>query len=133
MQGISKRGDSYLRSLLVHGARSVIWSSEKKRQAVKTLQGRAEVGAMNPLSTDLAARQDLGLVRPEEVDQGGGMGLPALPQHQAWLAGLLQRRPANVATVALAAKNARMVWALLKGDRNYEPGYVDARFAKAAT
>jgi transposase len=132
MQGISKRGDSYLRSLLVHGARSVIWSSEKKRQAVNTLQGRAEVASHNRLSTDLAARQDLGLGSPQEVDQGGGIGLPALPQHQAWLAGLLQRRHANVATVALAAKNARIVWAILKGDRNYEAGYVDPRFAKAA-
>jgi transposase len=28
--GISKRGDPYLRSLLVHGARSVIWASRGK-------------------------------------------------------------------------------------------------------
>ena len=28
--GISKRGDVYLRSLLVHGARSVVWSAKKK-------------------------------------------------------------------------------------------------------
>ncbi len=118
MQGISKRGDSYLRSLLVHGARSVIWSSEKKRQAVKTLQ-----------ASQLVTCHELSLHRPEDVDQGGGIGLPALPQHQAWLAGLLQRRHANIATVALAAKNARIVWAILKGDRNYEAGYVDPRFA----
>jgi transposase len=132
MQGISKRGDSYLRSLLVHGARSVIWSSEKKRQAVKTLQGRAEGSALHPLSTDRAAHQDLGLASPEDVDQGGGIGVPALPQHQAWLGGLLQRRPANVATVALAAKNARIVWAILKGGRHYEAGYRDPRFTQAA-
>ena len=132
MQGISKRGDSYLRSLLVHGARSVIWSSEKKRQAVKTLQGGAGVRTMNLPSTGLAEHKDLGLASPEDVDQGGGIGLPALPQHQAWLAGLLQRRHANVATVALAAKNARIAWAILKGDRNYEADHVYARFAKAA-
>jgi len=28
--GISKRGDVYLRSLLIHGARSVVWSAKKK-------------------------------------------------------------------------------------------------------
>ena len=30
LPGISKRGDVYLRSLLVHGARSVVWSAKKK-------------------------------------------------------------------------------------------------------
>ena len=44
---------------------------------------------------------------------------------------MLERKHINVATVALAAKNARIVWAVLKTGRNYEPGYVDARFAKA--
>ena len=99
MQGISKRGDSYLRSLLVHGARSVIWSSQRRRDA-------------------LAAAQS-------------GQPGPTMPEHHAWLAGLLARRHANVATVALAAKNARMVWAVLKHGRNYEAGYVDPRFASA--
>ena len=31
MLGISKRGDSYLRSLLVHGARSVVRQAPKKQ------------------------------------------------------------------------------------------------------
>jgi transposase len=131
MQGISKRGDSYLRSLLVHGARSVIWSSERKRQAVKTLQGRAGASSMHSQASDWALHQELSAHKPEDADQGGGIGLPALPQHDAWLAGLLQRRHANVATVALAAKNARIVWAILKGGHHYEIGYVDPRFAKA--
>ena len=55
MSGISKRGDAYLRTLLVHGARSVT----------------------------LAARS------------------------WGWLAGLMARRPANVAAVAAANKTAR--------------------------
>jgi transposase len=118
MKGISKRGDSYLRNLLVHGARSVICALQKKskRQA-------AAAGLDLSVSAD-GARQT--------VDQGGGMGAPTGQQEQAWLASLLARRPANVATVALAAKNARRVWAVLKSGRSYEPGYVDARFAKAA-
>ena len=74
--GISKRGDGYLRTLLVHGARSVLRVAERK------------------------------------------------PHYEAsWLAGLLKRRHPNVAAVALANKNARIVWALLRHDRNYDPGY----------
>lgn len=61
--GISKRGDGYLRRLLVHGARSVMrW------------RGRS----------------------------------------WAWLARLRDRRPANIAAVAIANKTARVVWALLR-------------------
>ena len=74
--GISKRGDTYLRMLLIHGARSVIRVAEGK------------VGYA-----------------------------------QSWLARLIGRRHPNVAAVALANKNARVVWALLKHDRNYQPGY----------
>jgi transposase len=38
-----------------------------------------------------------------------GVGLAASP----WLAGLIERRPVNVTTVALANKNARIVWAMM--------------------
>ena len=39
-----------------------------------------------------------------------------------WLVQLLARRPAQVAAVALANKNARMVWALMtSGERYREP------------
>ena len=72
--GISKRGDGYLRRLLVHGARAVVgW---RKRR---------------PVSWD------------------------------AWLNGLLSRRPVNVATVAYANKNARIIWALLAQSTVYQP------------
>lgn len=81
--GISKRGDTYLRTLLIHGARSVIYHAQKKDQHQG--QGSAQCG---------------------------------------WLNGVLQRRNKNVAAVALANKNARIVWALLAHDRSYEPGYV---------
>lgn len=74
--GISKRGDSYLRTLLIHGARSVIYAAQRKK------------GQMN-----------------------------------TWLAGLLGRRNANVAAVALANKNARTIWAMLRHNRNYDAGY----------
>jgi transposase len=134
MKGISKRGDSYLRNLLVHGARSVICATQKKhkRKAAQTVQGEAALCTPNQPSTVLAAGQDLGPAQAGGfADQGGGMGVPALSQKQTWLEGMLERKHANVATVALAARNARIVWAVLKTGRNYEPGYVDARFAKA--
>jgi len=75
MLGISKRGDVYLRTLFIHGARSVV--NQAKRR-------------------------------------GGG---------SPWLKRLLERRPYNVAVVAVANKTARTVWALLKYGRDYEEGY----------
>jgi len=69
--GITKRGESYLRTLFIHGARSVI---------------RAHRPGSNP-----------------------------------WLDALLERRPKNVATVALAHRNARIVWALLASGQDYAP------------
>jgi transposase len=74
--GISKRGDTYLRTLLIHGARSVIRVAEGK-------VGNAESS----------------------------------------LARLIGRRHPNIAAVALANKNARIVWALLKHERDYQPNY----------
>ena len=77
--GISKRGDTYLRTLLIHGARAVIRVAERK------------------------------------VNHAG-----------SWLAGVMGRRNKNVAAVALANKNARIVWALLAHDREYARDYAPA-------
>jgi len=77
--GMSKRGDSYLRTLLIHGARAVIRAAERKTNHANS-----------------------------------------------WLARLIGRRNKNVAAVALANKNARVVWALLADGRNYQPGYEPA-------
>ena len=84
--GISKRGDSYLRTLLIHGARSALLAEQRR------------------------------------LDRGEG---PA----DTWLTGLLQRRNPNIAAVALANKNARIIWALLTQDRTYQPGYVSMKSA----
>lgn len=77
--GISKRGDVYLRTLLIHGARCVVY------------RARGHAG-------------------PE-----------------TWLTKLMKRAHANVAAVALANKNARIIWALLTGDAQYEPDHVSTR------
>ena len=76
--GISKRGDTYLRTLLIHGARSVIRVAKNKAE-------------------------------PE-----------------SWLRKLMARRNKNVAAVALANKNARVVWALLANDRTFRPDHTPA-------
>jgi transposase len=44
----------------------------------------------------------------------------------SWLHKLMRRRNPNVATVALANKNARIVWALLANDREFRPDYARA-------
>jgi len=77
--GISKRGDRYLRKLLIHGARAVVRVAE------------------------------------HQVDQTG-----------RWLNRLLDRRNKNIAAVALANKNARIVWALLAQDRKFQLDYAPA-------
>ena len=74
--GISKRGDSYLRTLLIHGARAVLRVAQRK------------------------------------ANYAG-----------SWLANLMSRRHQNIAAVALANKNARIIWALLAHDRNYQPNF----------
>ncbi len=52
------------------------------------------------------------------------------PEHaDEWLKKLLARRNKNVATVALAAKNARIAWALLAHERRYQHDYVATRTA----
>lgn len=73
--GISKRGDTYLRTLLIHGARAVIRVAENKAEP------------------------------------------------DSWIRKLMARRNKNVAAVALANKNARIIWALLAKDRMLRPDY----------
>ena len=45
---------------------------------------------------------------------------------ESWLRKLMARRNKNVATVALANKNARVVWALLANDRTFRPDHTPA-------
>ena len=45
-------------------------------------------------------------------------------QADSWLKRLMLRRGKNVAAVALANKNARIAWALLAHQREFNPDYV---------
>jgi transposase len=87
--GISKRGDCYLRTLLIHGARAVIRCVGRKRKA-------------------------------DIVETPGA----STTRNRDWVQSLVSRRGANVAAVALANKNARVIWALLAHDRHYQPSYL---------
>ena len=51
----------------------------------------------------------------------------------SWLVKLLDRRNKNVAAVALANKNARIVWALLAHDREFQADYACASRGRIAT
>jgi transposase len=57
--------------------------------------------------------------------QGARSSLPTMSKSNtrlgAWLRGLLSRAHPNTVVVALAAKMARIVWALLRHERTYEP------------
>jgi transposase len=70
--GISKRGDRYLRTLLIHGARAALRFAARKRDP-----------------------------------------------HSRWIGAVRERRGANIAAVALANKNARVLWALLARNEAY--------------
>lgn len=70
--GISKRGDEYLRTLLIHGARACVLHCEGK-----------------------------------------------LDRRNQWLGSLIKRRNKNIATVAVANKNARIIWAMLTRQEEY--------------
>jgi transposase len=71
--GISKRGDRYLRSLLIHGARAVVKHASRKLDAMS-----------------------------------------------GWIRGLKERRGFNKACVAVANKNARILWAIMAHGSCYQ-------------
>lgn len=69
---ISKRGDKYVRMLLIHGARAALKAAEHKEDS-----------------------------------------------RSRWVTGLAKRRNKNIATVALANKNARIAWSILSRGETY--------------
>lgn len=71
--GISKRGDRYLRSLLIHGARAVVKHASHKLDSLST-----------------------------------------------WIRSLKDRRGFNKACVALANKNAPILWAIMTQGSYYQ-------------
>ncbi len=74
--GMSKRGDAYLRTVLIHGARAVVKAAANKD---------------DPLSR--------------------------------WIQGICARRNKNIAAVALANKNLRIAWSMIRYGTEYDPNY----------
>jgi transposase len=74
LMGISKRGDTYLRTLLIHGARSVVYRAKSK-----------------------------------------------LDPRSVWIKDKQQRLGTSKACVAVANKNARILWSLLAREQAYRP------------
>lgn len=70
--GISKRGDKYTRSLLVHGGRSVVYHAKKKDDS-----------------------------------------------RSKWIQNLLEKKGVNKTVVAIANRNARIAWAIVKNETTY--------------
>lgn len=77
--GISKRGDRYIRTLMIHGARAVLGKAGDKQDT-----------------------------------------------RSQWIRRMRERRHPNVVAVALANKNARIVWSILSRDEEYSRGQADA-------
>ena len=71
---------------------------------------------------DVERRDRWSRIAPTALKQDGRLNPARLGQ---WLRGLLARAHANTAVVALAAKMARIVWALLRHG-GYEPAAVAA-------
>ena len=74
LMGISKRGDPYLRTLLIHGARSVVYRAKNK-----------------------------------------------IDKRSLWIVDKQQRLGTTKACVALANKNARIIWSLIAREQAYRP------------
>jgi transposase len=77
---ITKRGDDYLRTLMIQGAKSAVMSAGKRDDATSR-----------------------------------------------WLEALQQRVGWQKACVAMANKNARILWAVMTRDKAYEPGHVSEK------
>jgi transposase len=84
MLPITKRGNRYLRTLLIHGARSALYAARNKDDS-----------------------------------------------RSLWLQRLQSRRGNNIAAVALANKNARVAWAVLRFGQTYRPDMGHARQSSA--
>jgi Transposase IS116/IS110/IS902 family len=83
---ISKKGDRYLRTLLIHGARAAL------------------------------------RVAPRHGDR-----------RSQWALGLMRKRGPNVAAVALANKNARVLWKLLSSGEHFRPQPIAATIQHNST
>ena len=118
LQGMSKRGDTYLRTLLIHGARA----------ALRYVDNPAEAGWADGASGASGIGEAGGV--GETIDGTEATSRSKLaPDTRRWLESMLTRRHKNVVAVALANKNVRIIWSLLRNKSQFRPDYAAAKSA----
>ena len=131
MLGISKKGNPYLRKILVQGGMSVVARvkvSTKRAdlerdlkppeilQPIMTLEKSASESKMETTklgSEPCHKRKKVKVTAPKLLSQNVG--------RVAWVTRLLKEKCAQKAAVAIANKNARIIWSLLKSGQSYDP------------
>ena len=96
MGGITKRGNAYLRQLLVQGAQGIVTSACPKPNSKRGLAQAVDPGTAKQDDLHVLARS------------------------------LLARKPRNVVVIAIANRMARMVFAMLRSGAAYRPRRVAA-------
>lgn len=127
MLGITKRGDAYLRSLLVQGSMSLIGNIRKQAKASENKARNLITSVKSPgKETDKIHQPPLIAQNPhrkrKKVTKIDTMQKIS-PHHakRAWLKNLLEKKGAQKAAVAMANKNARIAWALMAHKTTYDP------------
>ena len=113
MLGITKRGDGYLRKLLVQGAMSVAKTAKKAKAepTPKTIEPSAPKPQSQAGSPPTRTRKKLKVAQTKRKSAS----------RMAWLGGLIEEKGMQKAAVAMANRNARVLWAMLKTGASYNP------------
>ena len=80
LHGISKRGDTYLRTLLIHGARSVLPHAKEPGEWVEQMQKRRPKNVVIVALANKMARTIWALLAHDRIYQPGHAALPAYNQ-----------------------------------------------------
>ena len=94
-------------------------SASKRRLGHISRQGDPGVRRLLVLGASAVVRQRRARPQPANAPNRGAGPAPCRSTGQAWLHGVLSRRPVKVAVVAQAAKNARIAWAMLRSGEAY--------------
>ena len=118
MLGITKKGDKYLRKLLVQGSMSMIGNL---RHYLNNNQG-----SKNECQEQISSvKMNTSKRSPEEpCRKRKKLSVGKKPKSEPkleWLKRLVEEKGAQKAAVAMANRNARVIWALLKSKQDYDP------------
>lgn len=117
MLGITKKGDSYLRYLLVQGGMCLV------RATQRTAKNDAQTTRVEHVHSDVAQKEKekdaprRTRKKPNSVQEKFHKSEP----RRAWLKRLIDERGSQKAAVAMANKNARIAWVILTKGAKYDP------------